>query len=128
MPARRPHLSRTAARLPALAPAGWLALACGLALLFAGPARAEDDTFTLTIREHRFTTARLELPAGKKIKLIVRNLDATPEEFESVKLNREKVVPGGGEIVLFLGPLEPGTYDFFGEFHADTAKGEIIVR
>jgi hypothetical protein len=89
---------------------------------------ADADAYVIVIREHKFTPDRLELPAGKKFKLIVRNLDATPEEFESVKLNREKVVPGGGEIVLFLGPLQPGSYDFFGEFHAETAKGEIIVK
>lgn len=117
MPPRLPRCSLAA-----------LALAFALALLPAGPARAEDNAFVLTIEGHRFSTARLELPAGRKIKLIVKNLDPTPEEFESVKLNREKVVPGGGEIVVFLGPLQPGTYDFFGEFHADTAKGEIIVK
>ena len=102
-----------------------------LAALFAlgtTAALAADDEFRLVIENHKFDPAELTVPAGKKIKLIVRNLDSTPEEFESVKLNREKVIPGGGEIVLFLGPLQPGTYDFFGEFHADTAKGEIIVK
>lgn len=91
-------------------------------------ARAEDNTFVLTLQDHKFSTTRLELPAGVKIKLIVRNLDKTPEEFESVKLNREKVIPGGGEIVVFLGPLSSGTYDFFGEFHRETATGEIVVK
>jgi len=105
-----------------------LALALILTCSSVTALRAQEETFTLTIKDHRFSTARLELPAGKKIKLVVKNLDPTPEEFESVKLNREKVIPGGGEIVLILGPLSPGTYDFFGEFHAETAKGEFVVK
>ena len=108
-----------------------LALPAALVLLLAFSASAQPaapDSYVLTIKDHKFDPERLELPAGKKIKLIVKNLDATPEEFESVKLNREKVVPAGGEIVLILGPLAPGTYDYFGEFHHETAKGEIVVK
>ena len=59
---------------------------------------------------------------------VKRFASAAREEFESVKLNREKVISGGGEIVVFLGPLSSGTYDFFGEFHRETATGEIVVK
>ncbi|WP_051332099.1 cupredoxin domain-containing protein [Methylocaldum szegediense] len=86
------------------------------------------ETYTLVIREHRFEPAELEVPAGQKIKLVVKNEDPTPEEFESHSLKREKIIPGKSQITLSIGPLDPGTYDFFGEFHEETAKGRIIAK
>ena len=95
-------------------------------------AHADDqpvlDIPVLEIRDHRFVPDRLEIPANVKVKLMVRNLDGTAEEFESYDLNREKVVAGGGQIPLLVGPLSPGEYKFFGDFHQDTAKGVIVVR
>ena len=88
----------------------------------------ERDSYALTISNHKFEPASLEVPAGKKIKLIVKNLDPTPEEFESYDLNREKVVAGKGEITIYIGPLKPGNYKFFGEFHQDTAQGKIVAK
>jgi len=86
------------------------------------------DAYTLTIREHRFEPAELEVPAGKKIKLVVKNEDSTPEEFESRSLKREKVIPGKSQATVSIGPLDPGTYDFFGEFHEESAKGRIVAK
>jgi plastocyanin len=104
-----------------------LILACGL-LLAAGPAAAEDTDVQLVIREHKFVPAEITVPARKKIKLVIENQDATAEEFESHELNREKVVPPKGKITIFVGPLEPGRYPFFGEFHKETAKGVLIAK
>ncbi|MCW3474309.1 cupredoxin domain-containing protein [Limobrevibacterium gyesilva] len=94
----------------------------------ATPARADDDTYTLTIKDHRFDPATLEIPAGRKVKLVVKNQDPTAEEFESADLHREKVVAGGKEITILIGPLKPGTYRYIGEYHSATAKGEIVVK
>ena len=105
-----------------------LAITIGAAILLGGtPALAADEA-KLTIRNQRFEPAELQIPAGKKIKLIVRNEDKTAEEFESFDLNREKVIPGGTEAVVYVGPLKPGTYKFFGEFHPETAQGTLIVK
>ena len=52
------------------------------------------------------------MPAGQRIKLVVHNQDATPEEFESHSLNREKVIPGGAKATIYIGPLKPGRYTF----------------
>lgn len=91
--------------------------------------RATDaPEFVLTIREHRFEPTELKIPAGTKVKLRVTNADATPEEFESHELNREKIIPGGSEAVIWVGPLQPGRYPFFGEFNMDTAQGALIVE
>jgi len=99
-----------------------------VAALFAEMAQA-DDTPHLTIRDHKFQPERLEVPAGVKFRLSVKNDDPTAEEFESFELNREKVVPPGKEIPVFLGPLESGKqYPFFGDFHRDTAKGVLVAK
>ena len=89
---------------------------------------ADLPVYELKIEEHRFNPSRLDIPAGTKVKLVVKNLDATPEEFESYELNREKIVPGKSEIIVYIGPLEPGEYVFFGDFHQDTAQGKISVK
>ena len=98
------------------------------ALALAPVARAADPEFTLNIRDHRFEPAELQVPAGVKIRLIVKNLDATPEEFESTALHREKVVAPGQQILVIVGPLDAGTYGFFGDFHQDTAQGKLIAK
>ena len=89
---------------------------------------AADAEFTLVIKNHQFSPAELKVPAGTKIKLAVDNQDATPEEFESHELNREKVIPGKSKSVIFIGPLKPGRYAFIGEFNQATAKGAVIAE
>lgn len=103
----------------------------GLALLtmVAGNLHAADlHEATLEIQNHRFVPASMTVPAGRKIKLTVVNKDATPEEFESYELNREKIVAGNGRITVYVGPLRPGRYPYFGEFNMDTAQGELIAE
>ena len=97
-------------------------------LLAAGAAAADTPSFTLTIRNHRFEPTELEVPAGQKIELRVINQDATPEEFESTDLHREKVVTGGQQITVYVGPLRPGSYEFFGDFNPSTARGHLIAK
>jgi hypothetical protein len=101
-------------------------LPLGLLLLcsFALSARQE---FTLKLKDHLFSPTRLVVPANTKIKIRLINQDPTPEEFESFSLNREKVVLGQAEAVIYLGPLQPGEYPFFGDFHPDSAKGLLIA-
>lgn len=82
----------------------------------------------LIIQDHKFQPTEITVPAQRKVKLLVTNKDATPEEFESYELSREKIIPGGGQGVIFIGPLPPGRYPFFGEFHKDTANGVIVVK
>ena len=105
---------------------GWFVAVCWL--LAVSAAGAEDATFKLTIRNHRFEPTELMVPAGQKIKLEIENQDATAEEFESHELNREKVVPAKATVAIFVGPLKPGRYPFFGDFNKDTAKGVLIVK
>ena len=88
-----------------------------------------DDTpeFHIDIREHLFYPAEFDVPANRKVRLLIFNHDATPEEFESYELNREKVITGGARATVYVGPLKPGEYPFFGEFNPKTAQGKIIA-
>ncbi|HVI52384.1 MAG TPA: cupredoxin domain-containing protein [Candidatus Sulfotelmatobacter sp.] len=101
--------------LPALAP-------------FSAAQADEPGVYRLTIKDHRFTPDSISIPADTKVTVIVSNQDATPEEFDSIPLRREKVVPAGKEVTILLGPLKPGTYAFIGEYHEDTAKGTVVVQ
>ena len=88
----------------------------------------ERPVFEIEIQNHLFIPAEIVIPANTKIKLRVINKDSTPEEFESYELNREKVITGNRTATIFIGPLAPGEYPFFGEFHPHTAQGKVIVR
>jgi len=91
------------------------------------PAMADPLMVNVTIKDHRFVPAEQTIQAGQFTKLIVHNADPTAEEFESADLSREKLVPPGGEIILTLGRLPPGTYQFFGDYHPDSAQGKLVV-
>lgn len=103
----------------------WTFLAVAL-LVAAAPALAEEPLH-LSVRNHKFVPEQLDIPAGVKFKLLIRNEDDTPMEFESFELNREKIVPAGQEVPVFLGPLAPGKYAIFDDFHQDT-KGVLEAK
>ena len=106
-----------------------------LSLLLAGsllgvsaPARAQEAAnVAVSIKNHRFQPAEVQAPANVPIMLRVKNLDATPMEFESVSLRVEKVVPGNSEGIIRLRPLAPGRYNFFDDFNQQ-ANGVLVVR
>ena len=87
-----------------------------------------NQEFALTIRDHHFEPSEVRIPAGQKVKLVVHNQDASPEEFESHELNREKLIAPGTKANIFIGPLAPGRYPFYGEFHEQTARGTVVAE
>jgi plastocyanin len=93
-----------------------------------GAFAAGEPEFNLVIENHRFTPDRIEVPAGKKVKLLIENKDATPEELESETLKIEKVIPGKSKATVFAGPLKAGEYNFVGEFNEKTARGVVLAR
>lgn len=98
-------------------------------LALAAPfALAAQPEAALVIKDHRFQPAELKVPAGQRVKLTVHNQDGTAEEFESHKLNREKIIPPGAKVVIYIGPLKPGKYEFFGEYHEKTAQGVVVAE
>lgn len=82
----------------------------------------------IVIKNHRFEPDYIEAPTNQKIKLKISNLDDMIEEFESIDLRREKIIPPGKSITIVLAPLKEGEYNFFGDFHQDTARGILKVK
>ena len=104
----------------------WLA---GVALGLSGVAvHAEDlPTFKLDMADGKVNPARIEVPAGKRIKIEIRNTGNGAVEFESVELRKEKVLAPGADSFVVIAPLSPGEYKFFDDFH-QTAKGVIVAK
>lgn len=108
-----------------------IAAAASLATILAqsSAALAEDmPTFQLIAKNGRFYPETIEAPAGKKFRIAIRNEGPGPEEFESIELRKETVLAPGVTRTLVFAPMKPGTYKFFGEFHLDTANGQIVVK
>ena len=103
---------------------------CGVGLLvlaMSAPASADEPNFAIAIKDGQFVPNELTIPAGVKVKLTVRNENRTASEFESTQMHREKVVTAGQEISVFIGPLDPGRYEFFDDFHPET-RGFLIAK
>jgi len=97
--------------------------------LLAAPALAADEhERTIVIENHRFSPELVEVPKDVRVKLIIDNRDATPEEFESNDLRREKVVAGRSKGTVYVGPLPAGEYKFFGDFNQATAQGKLVAK
>lgn len=108
--------------------AGALVLASTLLLALA-PLRAQElPSFNLLIRDGRFVPSTLEVPANTKFRLLIKNEGPGAEEFESVELRKEKVLAPGASSFLIFQPLKPGSYKFFGDFHPDTAQGQLVAK
>jgi len=104
------------------------AFACALLAGAGGASAAEIATYPVVLRDGRIEPARLEVPAGVKIKLTIRNEGPGPCEFENLDLRVEKVLAPGASSFVVIHPLRPGSYRFFDEFHPDTAEMLLIAR
>ena len=102
----------------------------GLILLaLAGSAQAAGlPTYELEVRDGVFSPPRIEVAAGQRFKIIVKNVGTGPIEFESTPLRVEKVLSPGAQSFVVIHPLKPGRYPFFDEFRMDLPEGEIIAQ
>ena len=106
------------------------ALAALTALLTVASTVAHADdavTVKLDMADGKLTPARIEVPAGKRIRIEVRNTGKGAAEFESVELRKEKVLAPGADSVVVIAPQTPGEYKFFDDFH-QSARGVIVVK
>ena len=129
--ARRAIVGRAPARATLVVRLGLLAVAAALSqAAFAdelSPINAAGQV-EVVLKDHRFTPAEIHVKAGKRGQLLVKNQDATADEFDSTALKIEKVIGGGTEGVVRLHELDPGRYPFTGEFHSDTAQGVVVAE
>lgn len=83
-------------------------------------------TYQLTLEDHSFLPSHLDVPANTRFLIEVTNRDGTTAEFESTDMKFEKVVIGQGHVTAHAGPLPPGTYKFFDDYHPE-ATGTVTV-
>ncbi|RON37941.1 MULTISPECIES: cupredoxin domain-containing protein [Pseudomonas] len=103
----------------------WLMLAGAVAPFMA---YAELPSYELSLRDGHFTPAQLEVPAGQRFKIILKNIGQGPAEFESTPLRVEKVLSPGVTTFVVIHPLRPGHYPFFDEFNPQLPEGGILAK
>lgn len=109
--------------------AGCLALVASAFLLAPVDAGAADlPTYTVVGKDGRLIPDTLNVPAGVRFKIAVRNQGRDAIEFESLQLRKEKVLAPGAESFVVIAPLKPGEYEFFDEFHPNTGRTRVIVK
>ncbi len=79
------------------------------------------------MHDQKFDPDKLIVPAGTRVRIVLRNLDSIPDEFESYDLSRAVLVPGHSEVAIYVGPLNPGTYLIFNDFNL-TMQGYIVAK
>ena len=89
---------------------------------------AAQEVIEIMIKDHKFSPTEIHVPAHQAATLNIKNQDPLAEEFDSTILKIEKVIGGGHEGTVRLGPLDPGRYPFVGEYHPDTAQGVVIAE
>ena len=107
----------------------FLLAAClaGSSLIAGSLALAAEPEIAISIKGRHFVPDLITAPAGQKLKIVIKNEDATTSEFESIDFHREKVVQPGHEITVYVGPLDAGSYEFFDDFHPES-RGRLVVK
>jgi hypothetical protein len=90
--------------------------------------QASDNAAGLRFENHRFTPQTLSVLADQPLTISVVNASKETIEFESFKLNREKVIGPGETITVRIPALSPGTYDFYDDFHQDVPEGTVVAK
>ncbi len=96
------------------------------AAVWAQPGQAAD-TVELVLKDHKFIPPDVTVPTGVRFKIQLINQDDTPAELESSDLRFEKIAPPGITITVNAGPLKPGAYKFFDDYHPDLAIGTLTA-
>ena len=103
------------------------AILTALLIGVAAPALADEPKVSIAIRDDGFAPAEVQVPAGVKIELSIKNEQNGAAEFESHSLRREKVIAPGATGTVYVGPLQPGKYEFFDEFHPKN-RGVLVAK
>ncbi len=103
-----------------------ICLAAAIVLTGAATAHAQSPV-VMTLKDHHFIPDHVEIPADTRVRIEVSNQDATAGELESYDMKFEKIVVPGGTAGVFAGPLHPGTYKFFDDYHPESAVGTVTV-
>lgn len=106
-----------------------LIAALWLDLGWATDSRAQElPTFEIVAKDGKLLPDRLEVPAGQRIKLVVKNQGKGPVEFENLDMRVEKVLAPGATSFVVLPKLKAGEYEFIDEFHMETGKMKVVAK
>ena len=99
-------------------------------MLLGGNAVAAEElpAFDVVVRDGVFVPRTLEVPAGRRIKLILINEGPGPLELENDEMRIEKVLSAGARSFVVLPNLKPGEYDFIDEFNPITGELKVVVK
>lgn len=119
--------------MPAMLSHALLVLALWLGLGWAAAGHAQTTpaplpAFTITIKDGVFTPRHLEVPAGRRLKLVLRNEGPGPLEFENAEMNIEKILAANAQSFVVLPRLAPGEYEFVDEFNMVTGVLTLIAQ
>lgn len=105
-----------------------LLLAAGTVALGSAARAEEAQPIEVTLKDQTFTPAEIKVPVGETVVVKFKNLNAGPAEIESKPLKIEKVVQGGGEILVNVKAKSAGKHLFVDEYHEDVAKGFFVAE
>lgn len=99
-------------------------------MLLGGNAVAAEElpAFDVVVRDGVFVPRTLEVPAGRRIKLVLINEGPGPLEFENDEMRIEKVIGAGVRSFVVLPRLKPGQYDFADEYNPITGEFTVIAK
>jgi hypothetical protein len=110
--------------LPAL-----LALTLATALLcLSPPSAAQSANFEIIAQDGPLQPAQLQVPAGVKLRITLRNTGKTPVEFESLGLHLERLVQPDSAATVTVPGLSAGSYSIGDEFHPNNGTVQILAR
>lgn len=89
---------------------------------------SDDDAIEIRIKNHKFIPDKVTVKAGQRFKVRIINEDPTSEEFESRTMVIEKFLGPKRKMVVTLGPLKPGKYEYFGDFNPSTCQGVLTAE
>jgi len=84
--------------------------------------------YEVTITDGKFDPEKIEVTAGQRFKITIKNTGSSPAEFENLSMRVEKVLGPGVQSFVVIHPLKPGSYKFIDEFHLDMPGFEIIAQ
>ena len=90
-------------------------------------ALGEDGVVDLRYENHRFAPQTITVPTNRPFRIKVINASNETIEFESFKLNRERVIGPGETAIVNVPALSPGRYDFYDDLHQDVPEGVVIA-
>ena len=81
---------------------------------------------TLTAKDFKWDTSSLTASAGDSIEVV--NEDDAEHNLTIEDADVDEDVEAGESVTVDLGDVEPGSYEFFCEYHPDTMTGTLEVE